>query len=230
MDEAMINEPGASSPLSRRRWRGATAALALGLVLSAGCREGAGGGGTAVEDKALEALYNAGEYEQMAERAAKYVESQPGSYQVWSHLGWAQTKLSRFDEAKESFAKALELNPKWDNAYVGLGVLCRRQGDLDGARANYMKAVELVPRNAEAFSSLVVIELLAKNDEKAVEYGEKAWAIKKDNATIAANLAMAYHYSGDAVKCDVFHEHAKRLGYRNLAQLQDIIDGKKSIR
>ena len=214
--------------------RGMRVALALVLpiaaALSTGCRKGSESGGADAEIQALEAMFNNGEYKQMADKASGYVRRHPDSFQAWSHLGWADVKLDRFDEAKGCFATALELNPKWDNAYVGLGVLYRRQGNLDEARANYMKAIELAPQNAEAFSSLAVIELMTGNDAKAVEYGEKAWAIRKDNAIIAANLAISYHYLDKAVKRDTFHEHAKRIGYHNLAQLQDIIDGRKTIR
>jgi Flp pilus assembly protein TadD len=109
-------------------------------------------------------------------------------------------------------------------------VLFRQQGKLDLARQSYLKATSLVPDNAEAFSSLVVIELIQGNDAKAVEYGEKAWALRKDYPSIPANLAIAYHYLGNMQKRDEFYQHAQRLGYHDLQAVQDIFSGKTGLR
>jgi Flp pilus assembly protein TadD len=117
-----------------------------------------------------------------------------------------------------------------DNAYVGKGVINRKNRELSKARENYLKAVEISPENAEAYASLLVIELMEGHDEKAVEYGEKAWALRKDYALIPANLAVAYHYAGDVKKRDHFYEEAKRLGYPNLEGLREIFSGRRTLR
>jgi hypothetical protein len=75
-----------------------------------------------------------------------------------------------------------------------------------------------------------VIELVEGNDAKAVEYGERAWALRKDLPSIPANLAIAYHYLGNPKKRKEFYGHAKRAGYPDLQALDDIISGKTSIR
>jgi len=179
---------------------------------------------------AVDALFLQGDYEAAMKKGAAYVDAHPASFKAWSQLGWAHLKLDHLEEARTCLGKAIELEPTWDNAYVGLGVLCRMQGDLDGARDNYGRALVLVPDNAQALSSLLVIELMEGNDGKAIEYGERAWAICRDDPTIAANLAIAYHYAGNVEKRGLFFNHARRLGYRNTAGLQDIFDGKTSIR
>ena len=75
-----------------------------------------------------------------------------------------------------------------------------------------------------------MIEIAEGNDAKAVEYGEKAWALRKNLASIPANLAIAYHLVGNTAKRDEFYQHAERLKYHRLDTLQDIFTGKKSIR
>lgn len=216
------------------KWKAAVAQFAVCILIavtfSIAARLTSSSGRPESELVALNELFNRGEYERVVQGTSEYVKRHPLSYRGWSQLGWAHLKLDRMEYAQKCFHEAIELEPEWDNAYVGLGVLCRTQGNLAEARANYSKALALAPEKAEALSSLLVIELLDGNNAKAVEYGEKAWTIRKDDPSIAANLAVAYHYLGDTHKRDLFYNHAKRLGYRYLSRVQDIFDGKASIR
>lgn len=173
---------------------------------------------------------NSEQYENVIQESKEYLQEYPDSCRGWNILGWAYLNADKLEDAEKSFNKAITIDEKWDNAYVGKGVLYRKKGQLDKARENYLKAVELVPDNAEAFSSLLVIELMAKNDKKAVEFGEKAWKLRKDLPSIPANLAVAYHYLGDHKKRDEFFKHASEAGYNNLQGIKDIFSGKSSLR
>lgn len=219
---------------SGRRWVAAIAhgIICIGIVVFFSIAAGMMSSDEKLDSKllSLDKQFNQGDFEGVIKDATDYLKTHPDSYMAWSQLGWANLKLDDEEEAKICFNRAIEIEPQWDNAYVGLGVLCRMQDNLSGARTNYLKAISIVPDNAEAFSSLLVIELMDGNDSKAVQYGEKAWALQKNDPTIAANLAIAYHYLGDTEKRDVFFEYAKVLGYYNLDTIQDIIDGKASIR
>lgn len=175
-------------------------------------------------------MYNRGQYEQLIARTGRYLDTHPESAVVWSQMGWGHLQLEHPGEAEDCFKKALSLDSNWDNAYVGLGVLYRKQGEMDKARESYGEAIRLVPDNAEAFSSLLVIELMEGNDARAVEYGERAWELEKTNPSIPANLSIAYHYGEDFERRDIFYGHAKRLGYHNLQALEDIFEGKSSLR
>lgn len=178
----------------------------------------------------IDRLMNGGQYAPAVQKSEKYVQDYPESYKGWTILGWSYLKNNQTQKAEECFDKAISINDKWDNSYVGKGVLYRQQGKLDLARESYLKATTLLPDNAEAFSSLVVIELMEGNDQKAVEYGEKAWVLRKDLPSIPANLAIAYHYLGDTAKRDEFYQHASRLGYHNLQAVRDVFSGKASLR
>lgn len=171
-----------------------------------------------------------GDYEHVIQEAGKYVREHPDSYRGWNTLGWAYVKSGQVEKADECFDTSIRINDQWDNAYVGKGVVCRKTDRPDEARQWYLKAIEREPDNPQALSSLLTIELLDGNDRKAIEYGEKAWALEKDHPSVAANLSVAYHYAGDLARRDAFYEHARRLSYHDLQALRDIFDGTRSIR
>ncbi len=179
---------------------------------------------------AISRSYDAGEMRAALVEAKQYVKDYPESHLGWNLLGWIYSKSDKLEEAIRCFDKALKIDPKWDNAHVGKGTVFQKMGDNDKARAAYLKAIEITPDNAEAFSSLAVVELVEGNDKQAVEYGEKAWALRTDLATIPANLSVAYHYLGDHAKRDAYYKEAEKLGYPNLKGLQDIFSGKTSLR
>ncbi len=175
--------------------------------------------------KAIDARFNEGDYEYALKETLKYTTDYPDCEQGWCLLGWSYVKLDNLEPASDSFNKAITLNPKFDNAFVGLGVLRRKAGDLEGARQAYTEATRILPENAEAFSSLLVIEILEHNYHAAVAYGEKAWALRKDLPSIPANLAIAYHYLGNEEKKLHFYQQAKLLGYHKLDVIQEIFAG-----
>lgn len=173
---------------------------------------------------------NNGQYAEAIQESNKYVQNYPKSFKGWNLLGWAYLKTDQLEKAEQCFNKSIIINEKWDNAYVGKGVLYRKIGNSNKSKQSYLKAIELVPDNAEAFSSLLVIELMEGNDKKAVEYGEHAWKLRKNYPSIPANLAVAYHYLGNLKKRDEFFNLADKLGYHNMQALEDIFNGKASIR
>jgi len=134
----------------------------------------------------IDRKFNEGDFDYTVRECSKYVEAYPGSFKGWGLLGWAYVKTDQLEKAQESFDKSLSLNPKWDNAHVGRGAMHRKKGDNNNARKSYLEAIKIVPDNAEAYCSLVVIELMESNDKKAVEYGEKAWSLRKDLPSIPA--------------------------------------------
>ncbi len=177
----------------------------------------------------INSSFTKGEVDYALTEARKFVQEYPRSDQGWSLLGWIYLKKDDLTNAEECFDKALSINPRWDNAHVGKGAMYRKLGDNAKARESYLKAIDIVPNNAEAYGSLLVIELLEGNNKMAVAYGEKAWALRKDYATIAANLSVAYHYVGDHSKRDQFYREAERLKYDNLENLREIFAGRRSL-
>lgn len=172
--------------------------------------------------KSIQAKFDEEQFTEVIEECRKYLHRYPNSYQGWTLLGWAYSRIDSMETALQYFDKALAINPKAANAYVGKGAVYRITGDLVEARKNYATSIEIEPDNPEAYSSLVGIEIAEGNYSQAVEYGEKAWNMAKESPIVASNLSLAYHYNGDYKQRDRFFDHAKRLGYRNLATLEEL--------
>lgn len=177
----------------------------------------------------IDAKVHAEKFEEALKEATAYLQQYPDSARGWCLLGWVHAKSDRLDDANDCFEKSLKLDPRWDNAYVGKGVVHRKQGNLQKARESYLEATRIQPDNAEAFSSLMVIEILEKDYKKAAIYGEKGWALRKDLGTIPANLAIAYHYLKDDQKKQHYYNEAKRLNYPRLQSIDEIFEGKRVI-
>lgn len=179
--------------------------------------------------QSINSSFETGDYEAARNEVESYTEKYPECHQGWRLYGWSHAKLNELEEAAVGFNKAIELNPQADNAYVGLGVVKRKKGDLSGAREAYAEAIKIAPKNAEAFSSLLVIEIIDKDYRKAVEYGERSWALRKDLASIPANLAVAYHFLGNDEKKFYFYNEAKKLRYHLIENIDEIFEGTRVI-
>jgi len=175
-------------------------------------------------------IYLQGEKERARDLLLEYVKGQPTDALAWTILGNCYEDLDQDAPAEEAYRTALRHNPNAANAHVGLGVLARKAGDYEQAMDHYLDALKADPRSAQAFSSTVVIALKLGDDAHAVEFGEKAWELDKTDATIAANLAVAYHYVGRLKDRDRMVECARSLGYRSLESLDKIFSGELSVR
>jgi tetratricopeptide (TPR) repeat protein len=83
------------------------------------------------EEKRGKALDKAHKY--YSEALPKFIDAvsqQPGMYQAWNYIGFANRHLGNYDEALSAYAKALDLNPAYldaieyrAEAYLGLNRL-----------------------------------------------------------------------------------------------------------
>lgn len=204
--------------------------LVMSALLLAGCKKPL----VAASDdqkrlEQIDARFQGGDIAGAEEDLKKYTADYPKSGAALNLMGWVHLKKDEYENAGKYFDQALEVDPNWENAYVGKGAMYRELGDNERARKSYLQAIRMKPDNGEAYSSLLVIELLEGNYEKAVEYGEKGWGYRKDSGTIAANLSVAYHYTGDMAKRRQFYDEAKKLGYPNLAVIEEIFRGERTL-
>lgn len=201
--------------------RTATILLLAALSLSGyiGCSRGDNMG----KLKAINEKFMEERFDEAIVEYQEYLRTYPNSAQGWSLLGWAYTRSDSLIPAVECFDRALAIDPGFDNAYVGKGVVYRASGDLEKARASYVAAIEIEPENKEAFSSLAMIEIMEENYQQAVEYGEKAWNMDREDPAVTANLALAYHYNGQIAQRDSCIDRAEKLGYRKVAELKELL-------
>jgi Flp pilus assembly protein TadD len=103
--------------------------------------------------------------------------------------------------------------------------------------AQYERVVSLDNTNAHAHSSIAIIQTMRGRDSEAVRSGERAWSITETDPTIAANLAVVYHYDRRTAQRDeMFTTAMTLLGNDETAKeqlsarLQAIFDGTVDIR
>jgi Flp pilus assembly protein TadD len=171
----------------------------------------------------------ADDYDGAKKDIEKYLGKNTKNITAWILAGHIYSELDEDSLAIVSYEKALDLDKNTEQAFTGLGIVYRKQNDNDKAAFYYYKALEVNPDYAQAYSSLVIIELKRKNFSKAIEVGQKAYDLEKTDPVIAANLAVAYHYSGDTTNRDKYFEKARALGYKSLEALKKVFSGELSI-
>jgi tetratricopeptide (TPR) repeat protein len=131
----------------------------------------------------------------------------------WTILGHAYKDVKKNAEAKKAYSEALKQNPKRVEALTGLGMLARIAKNYDEAMKRYEEAIKIDPKFGAAYSSMVTIALKRGDFKKAVSIGEKGFKLDSQDATIAANLAIAYHYNKQIEARDKMTKTAAKLGY-----------------
>lgn len=159
----------------------------------------------------------------------KQLEIHPKDDMIWTLLGHAYEELDQYTEAKDAYDNALKINPQRAQAWTGLGIISRAEGDYAKAMEQYEKAVAADPTWSDAYSSMAVVALKQGAFEKALTYAKKGYELDSTSATVAANLAVSYHYNNMPEQRDQLTEVAERLGYPNIEALKLIYAGEYSI-
>lgn len=222
---APVPRPALPAPTTTRRWTGpssqqaaATALIAAVVLLVAGCQQ--------TSDPArlerIAAVLARGDSAGAIAQLQSYVASYPEDDIAWSILGNAHLRADQDEQAEVAYQQALQVNPGCVQALTGKGVLYRKQGDYDQAMQAYRSALAADPSYAHAYSSMSVIAILQDKTAEAVDFAEKAYDLDRTDATIAANLAIAYHRAGKTAQRDKTYNAARQLGYAKLDSLDRI--------
>lgn len=92
-----------------------------------------------------------------------FLEKQPGLWNGWFLLGWAQRRLSEYREASEAFLKALSLFPDHVDTLNELSI-CFMELEEYGQSEKYLKrALTLEPENIKIISNLGILALKQNN-------------------------------------------------------------------
>jgi len=84
----------------------------------------------------------------------KAAQADPDSFETYSYLGAAYSRLGDFENARKAFGRAIQLNPTSGRAWYNLGVSHQMAGDLDSARTCFENAVKHDPTHAQAQEAL----------------------------------------------------------------------------
>ena len=116
-------------------------------------------------------------------------------------IGLAHRQQGRLDLAIASYSQAIVINPAYKEAYLNRANAYRDQKRYDLAIANYENAIEIDPEYAAAYNQLAWLLATVQNLEvsdgrRAVEYAEKAAALKPEDPIYVDTLAAAFAKAG----------------------------------
>jgi adenylate cyclase len=147
----------------------------------------------------------------------------PEAYEYW--LRGRETYMSftkeNNDQARKLWEKAAELDP--DNSWMWQQIgwtyyRDARFGWTDTPAQSLVRAEELALQtlavddsNAEAYCLLSVVYMSRRENDKAVEYGERALALAPNFADMTATIAIPFMYSGRPEEAIELVRNAMRL-------------------
>jgi Flp pilus assembly protein TadD len=175
-------------------------------------------------------MFDQGGKEQARDLLAELVKATPRDAAAWTTLGEFYRKLDQDALAEQAYQTALQLDSKQTQAYIGLGILARRAQDYNKALDYYIQAVKVEPGSGQAWSSAAIIAIKLGMDKQAVEFAEKGWQLDPSDPVLAANLAVAYHYTGRIKDRDRMYKQAQRMKYDALDSIDKIFRGEISLR
>lgn len=117
------------------------------------------------------------------------------SQTLWVSWGTALIGLEQYEEAIQKLSHAVLDEDDLALVYSRRGYAYLQLGQryYDQARSDLQTAIEKNPTLTDAYGNLGLLEAKAGNDEKAVEYYEKALELNSDLYTIRYNLGEALY-------------------------------------
>jgi tetratricopeptide (TPR) repeat protein len=135
--------------------------------------------------------FEAGKYDEAAERFRRVIERYPALYEGYFSLGLTLLKKGEVDPAIAALEKAAEVNPKSVETLFALGEAYFAKGEIEKAQDSFSKAIALNPESPLAHYNLgLVLTKLGKNEEALAEF-ERSIALKPDNASAHYQAGLA---------------------------------------
>lgn len=100
--------------------------------------------------------------------------------------------------ARSAFDDAMKLDPENGEIFYYLGVVAEKQNDRAAAERNYRAALGKKPDLVEAATNLGALLIDGGQIDEAIAVLRKAAGLRKDQATLHANLALALAMKGGA--------------------------------
>lgn len=113
-------------------------------------------------------------------------------------LGLRCLKGGRFDAAAEYYQKAIEEGSPTDLNYANLGLARWKSGRPDDAKAAFEKSLELNPQRVESMANLGHLCRQEKDDQKAVDYFNRALCLRPDLADVRLAMSEIFFRAYDA--------------------------------
>jgi tetratricopeptide (TPR) repeat protein len=96
----------------------------------------------------------AGKLQEAIANLLKAAQADTESFETYSYLGAAYSRLGDFESARKAFGRAIQLQPTSARAWYNLGVAHQMAQDLDSARTCFENAVKHDPSHEQAQEAL----------------------------------------------------------------------------
>lgn len=141
-------------------------------------------------------LREAGLERESFEVLANAVERTPENPELLYDHAMAAERLDRIDVMETSLRRLIELRPDYAHAYNALGyTFADRNMRLEEAQQLIEKALEMLPGDAQVLDSMGWVLYRRGQNDKAIDYLEKAWALSQE-AEIGAHLGEVLWHAG----------------------------------
>ena len=111
-----------------------------------------------------------GQEEKGIARITQFLAANPGVWNGWFLLGWANRRLRRYPEARDAFVQALELGERNIDILNELAICSLELGDLPSARTYLEEALRIDTENVKVLSNLGVLSLREGKVDDARSY------------------------------------------------------------
>lgn len=141
-------------------------------------------------------LREAGREQESFEVLANAIERTPEDPELLYDHAMAAERLDRMDVMEASLRRLIELRPDYAHAYNALGyTFADRNMRLEEAQTLIEKALEMLPGDAQVLDSMGWVLYRRGQNDKAIDYLEKAWALSQE-AEIGAHLGEVLWRAG----------------------------------
>jgi tetratricopeptide (TPR) repeat protein len=150
-------------------------------------------------------------YKEAFELLDESLQANPDNPELIYDQAMAAEKIDRIEVMETSLRKLIGMRPDYAHAYNALGYsLADRNLRLDEAQVLIEKALELSPEDPHIIDSMGWVLYRKGNLEKAIEWLEKAWAVRPE-VDVAAHLGEVLWKAGKSAEARKIWQDAQRL-------------------
>ena len=135
------------------------------------------------------------------------VSKDPGNKTLHFYLGYVNSKLEKFEEAKVNFTDALKVDPMYFEAQYYLAQIYLIDADKIKQEMNNLGISE-----ADKKKKLQLDKVLVEKYKIAMPYWEKAEKLDPSDVEVLDKLSVIYYYLGEDTKAARVEKRLKELG------------------
>jgi Flp pilus assembly protein TadD len=122
----------------------------------------------------------------------------PGLADAYKNAAVTSSKMKRFDLSASYYKAAAALRPNEDVYWYEMGITYEEWGKPDSALYAFQNAVNIQPANADALGKIAMIYgKFYQQFDQAIEFANRAIALKPTEEGFYENLGIAYAMKGD---------------------------------